>query len=76
MAQRTIRFPDDLEKAIQAEADRTNRKFHWIVVNHCRTIGTNQEPGATPIVARPAGTEQTINRGSASPSLARFGGKT
>jgi hypothetical protein len=45
MGQRTIRFPDNIEEAIQAEATRTNRKFHWVVVNHCRTIGANRALG-------------------------------
>lgn len=36
MGQRSIRFPDDLEAAVEAEATTLDRSFSWVVLNAVR----------------------------------------
>lgn len=35
MPQRSIRFPDDVHAALEAEALRLDRSFSWVVVKAC-----------------------------------------
>jgi hypothetical protein len=74
MSKRSIRFPDDLEQAIENEAERTDRSFSYVVVKACRTTYT------APLTADPHGSDRasrtipTHPRVTRSPTLDRFAG--
>jgi hypothetical protein len=52
MPPKTIRFPDSLAEKIQAEADRLDRSFSWVVLAACQfeinATGMGQRLGTTP----------------------------
>lgn len=74
MAKRTIRFPPEVEATIAQRAADLDRSFSWVVIDACRN--TNNTPRAQADATQAHTVNQlanTIQRGSPSPSLKRFG---
>lgn len=67
-SQRSVRFPDELVVAVELEARRRDRSFSYVVVEAVRAAMESPPPPASSPRA------SSVQRGSVSPSLGRFGG--